>query len=789
MAKSAASGVADPIKDASIGKVAVLGSGVMGGAIAAHVANAGVPVALLDLSSDGDHRNAIAEAAVARMKKTDPAPFMAPEAAKLITTGNFDDNLERLADADWICEAIVEKLDIKHELYRKIDPIRKPGSIVSSNTSTIPLHRLIEGQSERFATDFLITHFFNPPRYMRLLEVVGGGATRPDALAKLSAFGNIDLGKDVVHCLDTPGFIANRIGIYWMTVAMSEALALGLSVEEADSIVGRPMGIPKTGIFGLADLTGIDLSPQVMRSMADLLPPDDPFHRVYDEQGPLATLIRTMIEEGNTGRKGKGGFYRLNKASGKRVKEARDLETGAYRPAGKSHLQSAKARKLRDLVSHADKGGTYAWRVLAKTLSYVAGLIPEITEDLGSVDRAMKSGYAWKSGPFEQIDQLGVNWFVERLAADGMPIPTLLEQAKGEPLYREEKSQIQVRGIDGAYHALARPDGAMRLSDYKRGHEPISTNASASIWDIDDDVACLEFHSKMNAIDPQIIAMVREAAKLDKKGFKALVVYNDGSNFSVGANIGLALFAANAAMWPLIEQNTKEGQDAFLGLKYAPFPVIGAPSGMALGGGCEVLLHCDVIQAHAESYLGLVEVGVGFVPSWGGTKEVLLRNLAKQKRPGGAMPAISATFETISLAKVSRSAREAKKLLYLRPDDGITMNRDRLLLDAKNRALAMVDDYVVPEKPEASLPGATARVALEMAVDGFVANGRATQHDGTVTKALARVVSGGDTDIVETVTEKDLLALEREAQMSLVRTSATLDRLEHMLETGKPLRN
>ena len=433
-----------------------------------------------------------------------------------------------------------------------------------------------------------------------------------------------------------------------------------------------------------------------------------------------------MINDGYTGRKGKGGFYRLNKTDGKRIKESRNLETGAYGLAGKSRLESAKARKLRDLVSHPDRGGTYAWRVLAKTLSYVAGLVPEITDDISSVDRAMKSGYAWKSGPFEQIGQLGVGWFVDRLAADGMPIPPLLSQANGESLYREKGTQIQVRTRDGDYRPITRPEGAMRLSDYKRGREPISANVSASIWDVDDDVACLEFHSKMNAIDPQIIAMVREAAKIDKKGFKALIVYNDGSNFSVGANIGLALFAANAAMWPLIEQNTKEGQDAFLGLKYAPFPVIGAPSGMALGGGCEVLLHCDAIQAHAESYLGLVEVGVGFVPSWGGTKEVLLRNLAKEKRPGGPMPAISATFETISLAKVSRSAREAKKLLYLREGDSITMNRDRLLLDAKNRALTMIDDYAPPEKPEASLPGATARVALEMAVDGFVANGRAT---------------------------------------------------------------
>ena len=742
----------------------------MGGAIAAHVANAGVAVSLLDLAAAGDDRSALARGAIARMKKARPAPFMAPDAAQLVTVGNFEDDLELLAEADWICEAVVEKLAVKRDLYRRIDPARKPGSIVSSNTSTIPLARLIAGQSPAFAADFLVTHFFNPPRYMRLLEIVAGPATRPEAGARLAAFADIALGKDVVHCRDTPGFIANRIGIYWMTVAMSEALALGLTVEEADAIVGRPMGVPKTGIFGLADLTGIDLSPQVMRSMADLLPADDPFHAVYDEAGPLATLIREMVAGGYTGRKGKGGFYRLDTSGGTRVKQARDLASGAYRPVEKPRLASARARTLRELVSHPDKGGTYAWRVLAQTLSYVAGLVPEVTDDLASVDRAMKSGYAWKSGPFEQIDRLGVGWFAERLAAQGMAVPPLLAAADGAPLYREVDAELRVRTLEGGYRALARPVGTRPLADYKRARAPLAGNASASIWDIEDGVACLEFHSKMNAIDPNTMAMVRDAAKLDRQGFKALLVYNEGDNFSVGANIGLALFAANAAMWPLIEQTTKEGQDAFLALKYAPFPVVGAPSGMALGGGCEVLLHCDAVQAHAESYIGLVEVGVGFVPSWGGTKELLLRHLANEARAGGPMPAISAAFETIGRATVAGSAREAQKLLFLRPSDGVTMNRDRLLADAKERALAMVEGYRPPAKPEASLPGATARVALEMAVDGLVAQGRASAHDAVVAKALAGIVSGGDTDIVDTVSESDLLALERRAQMALVRT-------------------
>jgi len=776
--------------DGRFGKVAVLGAGVMGAAIAAHVANAGVPVVLLDIpAKDGSDRSALAKGAIERMLKTNPAPFMSRAAAELVTPGNFDDDLGLIADADWICEAVVENVQIKHALYAKIDGARKKGGIVSSNTSTIPLARLIEGQSAGFKRDFAITHFFNPPRYMRLLEIVAGKDTRADAIERLRRFGDLHLGKDVVDCRDTPGFIANRIGIYWMTVAMGEALAMGLTVEEADAIVGRPMGIPKTGIFGLADLTGIDLSPHVMRSMAELLPASDPFHAVHDEQGPLATLIKTMIQEGNTGRKGKGGFYRMTKTDGERVKEARDLATGVYRPSEKAALESAKTRGLRALVEHPDKGGRYAWRVLAKTLAYVAGLLPEIGDDPALVDRAMRSGYMWKYGPFEQIDQLGTGWLAERLEADGVAVPPYLAAAKGEPIYREGAAGTEVRRADGRYAPLARPAGVIRLGDFKRGKQPVAGNASASIWDIGDGVACLEFHSKMNSIDPLIIAIVREAAKLDKKGFKALVIYNEGENFSVGANIGLALFAANAAMWPVIEQTTREGQDAYLGLKYAPYPVVGAPSGMALGGGCEVLLHCSAIQAHAESYVGLVEVGVGMVPAWGGTKEMVIRHTLNKKRPGGPMPPLASAFETISLAKVARSAAEAKELLYFRPGDGITMNRDRVLADAKAKALSLVAGYQPPAKPELQLPGPTARVALELAVTGFVKNGKATAHDGTVLGHLARVVSGGDTDITQVTTEKDLLALEREAVTALLKTTPTLDRLEHTLEIGKPLRN
>ena len=393
-----------------IQKVAVLGAGVMGSGIAAQVANAGHEVILLDIVPKGaNDRNVLAKGAIERLQKTKPAPLMHKRFARRITPGNLEDDLASLAEADWICEAVLENLEVKHKVYADVEANRKQGSIVTSNTSTIPLGKLIEGLPESFRRDFAITHFFNPPRYMRLLEVVGGPDTRADALATLKEFGDKALGKTVVDCNDTPGFIANRIGIYWSYIAMSEAMRLGLTVEEADSIVGRPLGIPKTGIFGLGDLTGIDLAPHVNQSMLNLLPADDAFCQAFDADGPLATLIAKMIEQGRTGRKGGGGFYRRRNEGGESVREALDLETGEYRPQQRANLKSARAGRkgLRAVVETEDKGGEYAWAVLSKTLSYVASLVPEIGTDLKAVDAAMKTGYAWKWGPFEQIDMLG----------------------------------------------------------------------------------------------------------------------------------------------------------------------------------------------------------------------------------------------------------------------------------------------------------------------------------------------------------------------------------------------
>ena len=423
-------------------------------------------------------------------------------------------------------------------------------------------------------------------------------------------------------------------------------------------------------------------------------------------------------------------------------------------------------------------------------LKYAADLIPEIADDILSVDNAMKAGYAWKFGPFEQIDQLGTAYFAERLERDGLEVPTLIKIAAGRPLYREEGASRQFLQLDGTYRNIEVPDGAWTLADVKRGKDRIDGNGSASLWDLGDGVACLEFHSKMNSIDSGTIEMVKRAAKIDKKGFKGLVISNDADNFSVGANVGLALFAANTAMWPVLEMSIKEGQDAYMALKYAPFPVVAAPAGMALGGGCEVCLHADAIQAHAELYIGLVEVGVGLIPGWGGSKEMVLRNVEKKGRPGGPMPPVGEAFQTIGLAKVSKSAAEARDLLFLRDSDSITMNRRRVLADAKDKALELATGYTAPEKDlELCLPGPTARVALNMVVSDLAKSGKATPHDVTVSNELAMILSGGDTDVTEFVTEKDLLKLEREAMARLFQMPPTLDRIEHMLATGKPLRN
>lgn len=778
---------------ADIKKVCVIGAGVMGSGIAAQAANGGVEVLLLDIVPKGAiDRSTIAKGAIERFKKTDPAPLMHPSFAKRITPGNTEDDLEKIKDCDWVVEVVLEDLKIKHDLYAKIIPHLKPDAILSSNTSTIPLGVLADGLSKDIKKRFFITHFFNPPRYMRLLEIVSEDGCDKNSLRRIENFADINLGKSIIHAKDTPGFIANRIGTFWLFAAVTGAFEQNIGVEEADSVLGRPTGAPKMGVFGLIDLVGLDLMPHVMKSMVSSLPKNDELMKL----GSQPELLQKMIDDGYTGRKGKGGFYRLNSEGDKKVKEVINLATGEYAkakrptpPATKASQKAKKSESLRTLLSHESAEGKYAWSVLGKTLAYAASLVPEISDDIERVDRAMRLGYNWKWGPFELIDKIGPAWFAQKLGQSGMDVPPLLN-AVGDGKFYKVSDGILTQFNGGDYEQIIRPEGTMLLSDIKLHSQPIFSNISASVWDIGDKVACLEFTSKMNSINPFTLMMAAKAVnELPKKGFKALVIYNEGSNFSVGANIGLFLVVAKLHVWPVLRWILSHGQKTMAKIKFAPIPVIGAPSGMALGGGCETLLHCDKLVAHSETYVGLVEVGVGIIPGWGGCKELIGRWFTSKNRPGGPMAPVMKAFETIATAKVAKSAFEARDLMFLRPDDEIVMNRDRVLSKAKDTALKMADNYHAPEPYEVSLPGPSGRAALEMALRDFTNRGIATPHDVTIGKELAWVLSGGKTDVTETLSENDLLGLERKAFMRLAKTSKSIARVEHMLKKGKPLRN
>lgn len=813
----------------AIKKAAVIGAGVMGAGIAAHLANAGYEVELLDrVNPKGEPRTAIAEGAVEKLLKTNPAPLMHKKNARKIRPGNTEDHIDRLKDCDIIIEAVFEDPKVKSDIFKKIDANRKPGAIIASNTSTIPLKNLIADQSEAFKKDFVITHFFNPPRYMPLLELITSEHNDPKMVQELTTFLDEKLGKGVVHCNDTPGFIANRIGTFWIQCAINEAVDKKLTVEEADAIVGKPMGIPKTGIFGLVDLVGLDLMPHISKSLTGSLPADDG----YVKANRSHAVIDNMIKEGYIGRKGKGGFYRRDE---NKNDFAIDLQTGALHPKTKvvpaptlvakatgtltkivsapfklfskkkadatpkaepielDILNASKKGGLRALVEQDDKYGQYAWAVLKQTLVYTAEHAHEIAASVHDVDQGMKLGYNWKYGPFELIDKLGVDYFIKRLEKEGEKVPELLKKAAGKSFYKDIDHKLHMLDKDGQYQEVKRAEGVLLLSDIKRDKKNlVASNKSASLWDIGDGVICLEFHSKMNSLDTKILDMANKACDIIEKKdskFKALVVHNEGEDFSVGANIFNALLAAKAGQYWLIEKMVKQGQDTYKRLKYASFPVVSAPAGKALGGGCEILLHSHHVQAHAETYPGLVEVGVGLLPAWGGTTELLTRAKQNKRMPGGPMPAVGTVFETISTAKVGLSAYEAKDLMLFRDSDGVTMNKSRLLADAKKKALEMTKDFK-PEVPfNMTLPGPSGHAAISMAVDGFFLKGQATPYDVVVSDKVAKVLTGGDkADPTVTVTQDQLRELERKHFMELVRDKRTQARIETMLRTGKPLR-
>lgn len=788
-----------------IKKVCVIGAGVMGAGIAAQIANAGVDVLLLDIvpkdtPKKGD-RNAVAKGAIQKLLKQNPAPLMSARTAKRIDVGNIEDDLKKAGQCDWVIEVVVERLDIKQKLYADLDKYRLKDTIISSNTSTIPLEALTAKAKPTFKKKFMITHFFNPPRYMRLLELVTSPETDTVSVERIRHFCDEHLGKTVVDCNDTPGFIANRIGTYWLHCAVTEAIKQNIDVETADAVLSKPVGFPNTGVFGLMDMVGLDLMPHVLSSLAGALDKNDPFHAL----GQPPKLLEKLIAEGYTGRKGKGGFYRL---TADKTKQALNLIDGSYYNAKRPKVDAAKVGRkggMRAVLTHESAAGKYAWTVISKTLAYAASLLPEIADDITQIDAAMRLGYNWKYGPFEMLDKLGTQWFADKLSAENQPIPRLISIANGQPFYKTQQNMRHFLGADGSYHPVLRAEGVLLLEDIKRGKKPLLSNKSASLWDIGDGVACLEFHSKMNSMNPLSMFLINKAVKfIPQNGFKAMVIYNEGAHFSVGANLGLLMIAAKLRCWPFINWFLNAGQQAYNNLKYAPFPVVGAPSGMALGGGCEVLLHCDGLEAHAETYMGLVEAGVGIIPGWGGCKELLIRAQERQNArikplkgwvvpnfvPGGPMAGVLEVFPLIMMADVPKSAYEAQEKMFLRPADHVVMNRDRLLFAAKERALHMAKGYTPPARPTFHLAGASGIAALEMGVADFVKKGVASEHDALIGKTLAGVLCGGKkASINHETTEQDILDLERAGLIQLAKTKKSMARVVHMLKKGKPLRN
>ena len=775
-----------------IKKVAVIGSGVMGAGIAAHCANAGCEVLLLDIVPDGSSdRNAISKNAINKMQKSNPEMLMLKDNSKLISSGNIEDHLYKLETYDWVIEVIIENLEIKRKLYKDIAENIGDETILSSNTSTIPRSELISDMSPSLSSRFLITHFFNPPRYLPLLEVVSGPEVDKEILNRFCTFADLDLGKRVTMCNDSPGFIGNRLGIYFIQRAYKATIDHGLSVEQADAMLGRPIGLPKTAVFSLMDLVGIDLIPHVTGSLISHLQKTDPFHEIA---GAGKETVASMIEEGYTGRKGKGGFYRLNKEGGKKVKEARNLISGEYNTAERrAGYPSAKMGKrgLSAIMDCDDKGSDFVTDVLLDTLSYAAYIVPEVSDDIYAIDGAMKVGYNWKNGPFEMMDSIGIKSMVQRLQESNRNVPPFLSLAleKGS-FYNIEDREITRLTPDGEMVIVDRSEEILTVADLRRRGKPLKRNSSASIWDMGDDVLLVEYHTKMNAMDPMNMEMLLNAVDMaENEDWKGVVIGNDAPNFCAGANLGLALFAANLAAWKELDDFIGLGQDTYQTLKYSEVPIVAASSGLCLGGGAEVLMHCDAVQAHSESYVGLVEVGVGIIPAWGGCKEYLGRLKEFGLVPNGPMGAVMKAFEVIGTAQVAKSAEQARKMGFLSPNDRVTMNRDRLLADAKKLLIEISNDYIPPEPRTYLLPGISGKVALQLAVNDLALSGKVTPHDVIVTNALADILSGGDTDITDLLNEDDILAMEKETIVRLAKNTDTLDRMQHMLETGKPLRN
>lgn len=763
-------------------QIAVIGSGTMGAGIAGQIANAGHSVLLLDLPGE-ESANSVSEGAVQRLLKSDPPALMHKSAADLITVGNIRDDFEKLANADWVVEAIVERLDIKRDLYHRLNEVVPAHCIVTSNTSTIPISLLVETMSEDFRQRFAITHYFNPVRYMRLLELVRGTDTRDDVMQKLADFNDRELGKGVVSCNDTPGFLGNRVGVFALQVGIDEARKLNLPVETADALMGRPMGIPKTGVFGLYDLIGIDLMSDVVRSMRSILPPDDAFHAV----GAESDMINSMVSEGLTGNKGLGGFYKVGE-NGERL--ARQLRAGTYAPANEAlpvravvaaQRTADQLEPLSELILGDDIEAQFCQNVLGRVLGYAASLLGEVCDSAQDIDDAMKLGFNWLRGPFEMIDALGAETVANLLSATGADVPEALQ--RGQAFYSVVANELQVQHANGDNQPIDLPEGVVRFHLTRQTLKPLYENRAASVYVIEDDFRLIEFHSKANALTDESMEMVLKAAENPGHG---ILVHNDSQHYSAGVDLNAFLAQIDAADWQAMDQFLARFQQAVAALKYANVPVVGAPSGLALGGGFEVLLHCDRLVMHSNSVVGLVESSVGLIPSGGGVKETYLR---WYEVTGDWNTAAWKAWMNLGYGATASSPKTAERLMYYKPDTDVElMNRDRLYTRSIKELSALTVNYVAKTVPEFVLAGGDILDRMNAFMDEGIARKDFYPHDKTVAMQIASIICSEDGS-EQPATEQDLYRREREAFIRLAKTPETRARIYGLLHEGGAVRN
>ncbi|MGB9668320.1 MAG: 3-hydroxyacyl-CoA dehydrogenase/enoyl-CoA hydratase family protein [Thermosulfidibacteraceae bacterium] len=786
-------------------KVAVLGAGTMGAGIAAHLANVGIPVLLLDIpAKEGPDRNAIARGGLDRALKTRPPAFYHKRFVEFIEIGNFEDDLHRIQETDLIIEAVLEDLQVKKRLFSEVDKFRRPGTIVATNTSGISINSIAEGMSDDFRKHFIGMHFFNPPRYMKLLEIIPGRDTLKEVVEFVSNFGEKVLGKGIVYAKDTPNFIANRIGTFGMMYTLKLMEELQMTVEEIDAITGKAVGRPKMATFRLADLVGVDILYHVALNVYDNAPHDE----MRDIFKPPKWLER-MVSKKLLGDKTKGGFYKKDTRNGKKVNLVLDINSFEYREPVKvifPSLEMAKTEediknRLRIMCYGNDKASLFTWKSISTLLIYSANRIPEIADDIVQIDNAMKWGFNWELGPFEIWDAIGVRKSVERMEREGMTVPEKVKrmlEANAETFYKEEKGKVYYWDFNtNSYREVPTKPEIINLAILKRNNRVIKGNADASLIDLGDGVLCLEFHTKMNALGAGILQMLDEALEEVDKNYLGLVIANQGQHFSAGANLALILSAIQEEEWDEIDYMVRTFQKATMSMKFFEKPIVSAPFNITVGGGCEFCLHTHRIRAHAELYMGLVEVGVGLVPAGGGTKEMLIRLVdayVPEELPRGVVvdpyPHLRRALETIAMAKVSSSAYEAKEMGFLRECDSISINGDYLIYEAKQVVLNLVrEGFRPPRVKKIKMTGRDGFAFLKMLIYNMQVGGWISEHDAKIATWIAKILTGGDVLPGTVVTEWDILDLEREAFLSLCGEPKTKERIVHMLTTGKPLRN